>query len=39
MTTIRIQKSTRDKLAKFGSKDSTFDQIVLEILDKIGKKR
>jgi len=39
MTTIRLQKSTRDKLASHGTKDSTFDQIILDLLKKGGRKK
>jgi len=33
-TCIRVARETRDKLAKRGSKDQTFDQIVNSLLEK-----
>ena len=35
ITTIRLKKSTRDRLASFGGKDDSFDTIINQILDKI----
>jgi len=34
MTTITIQKETRNQLASIGSKDSTFDDIIQELIKK-----
>ena len=31
-TSIAIQKETRDQLATVGSKDSTFDEIIQELI-------
>jgi len=33
ITCLRVTRTTRDKLAKRGSKDQTFDQIVNELID------
>ena len=33
-TSIQISKETRDNLAKLGDKDSTFNQIIQELLKK-----
>lgn len=33
-TTISIDKKTRDELAALGNKDSSFNQIVLELIKK-----
>jgi len=33
-TCLRVSKSTRDKLAKLGGKDQTFDQIVNGLIEK-----
>ena len=32
MTSIAIQKETRDQLASLGTKDSTFDEIIRTLL-------
>ena len=32
-TTIKVTKKTRNRLAKLGSKDETFNQIINRILD------
>jgi len=34
MTSIAIQKETRNQLASFGTKDSTFDTIIQELIKK-----
>jgi len=34
-TTIKIKSNTRDRLAKHGSKDETYDDLVNKMLDKI----
>jgi len=33
-TCLRVSRSTRDKLAKLGGKDQTFDQIVNGLIEK-----
>ena len=33
-TTITIQKETRDSLASLGTKDSTFDEIIQNLIDR-----
>ena len=33
MTSIAIQKETRNQLASLGTKDSTFDEIIRTLLD------
>ena len=33
-TTLRVSKKTRDRLAKIGSKDETFDSIIKRLLNK-----
>jgi hypothetical protein len=38
LTTIKLKTSTRAKLADFGKKSETFDQIVLRLLDEVEKK-
>ena len=38
LTTIKLKTSTRGKLADFGKKSETFDQIVLRLLDEVEKK-
>lgn len=35
ITTLRVSKSTRDKLAEFGKKNETYDDIVLRLLKKV----
>ena len=37
-TTIAITKSTRDAVAAIGSKDQSFDEIILELLEKWNRK-
>jgi hypothetical protein len=37
LTTIKLKTSTRAKLADFGKKSETFDQIVLRLLDEVEK--
>ena len=32
-TTLTVEKTTRDKLATYGSKGSTFDQIIQKLLE------
>ena len=34
-TSISLEKHTRDKLASFGKKGSTFDQIIAELIEKV----
>jgi len=34
ITCLRVTRITRDKLAKRGSKDQTFDQIVNDLIEK-----
>jgi hypothetical protein len=34
-TTIKLKSNTRDRLAKHGSKDQTYDDLVNEMLDKL----
>jgi len=34
VTCLRVSRTTRDKLAKKGSKDQTFDQIVNDLIEK-----
>ena len=38
-TTIVITRETRDRLAKFGSKDDTFEDIIKRLLDGAKKKK
>jgi len=33
ITTVKVQKKTRDRLAKFGSKLETFDGIINHLMD------
>ena len=35
MTSIAIQKETRNQLASLGTKDSTFDEIIQDLISKI----
>jgi SET domain-containing protein len=35
LTTIKLKTSTRAKLADFGKKSETFDQIVLRLLNEV----
>ena len=35
ITTLRVSKGTRDKLAEFGKKNETYDDIVLRLLKKV----
>lgn len=35
MTSIAIQKETRNHLASLGTKDSTFDEIIQDLISKI----
>jgi len=37
-TSISLQKETRDKLATLGKKDQTFDQIISDLIEKLGVK-
>lgn len=37
ITTIKLKKTTRDKLAKLGSKLETFDDIILRLIGKAKK--
>ena len=34
VTTIKLERSTRNKLASLGTKDSSFDDIVKNLLEK-----
>jgi len=34
-TTIKLKSNTRNRLAKHGAKDQTYDDLVNEMLDKI----
>jgi len=34
-TTITVEKETRDILANLGTKDSTFDQIIQNLIEKV----
>ena len=34
-TTIKLKSNTRDRLAKYGAKDQTYDDLVNEMLDRI----
>jgi hypothetical protein len=34
-TTLKLKRSTRMKLADFGKKSETFDEIVLRLLDEV----
>jgi len=34
VTSVRVSRITRDKLAKLGDKDQTFDQIVNGLIEK-----
>jgi len=34
VTCLRVSRNTRDKLAKMGGKDQTFDQIVNGLIEK-----
>jgi len=34
-TTILVKRETRNKLARLGTKDSTFDQIINELLGEL----
>jgi hypothetical protein len=36
ITTIKVSKSLRDKLAALGSKDDTFESIIQRLLDRAG---
>lgn len=33
ITTVKVQKKTRDRLAKFGNKSETFDDVINRLLD------
>ncbi len=33
LTTIQIEKGTREKLKRFGMKDETYDQILKKLMD------
>ena len=35
ITTIRVSKKTRERLARFGRKGETYDNLINRILDKI----
>lgn len=37
LTTIRVKKSTRDRLASHGGKDDSFDTIINKIIDNLEK--
>ena len=34
-TTIKVRNTTRDRLAKLGRKDQTYDMIIVELLDAV----
>jgi hypothetical protein len=34
-TTLKVKMNTRDRLAKHGSKDQTYDNLINELLDKV----
>ena len=34
VTCVRVSRTTRDKLAKLGNKDQTFDQILIGLIEK-----
>lgn len=34
VTCVRVSRTTRDKLAKLGGKDQTFDQILIGLIEK-----
>ena len=34
-TTLKVKMTTRNRLAKHGSKDQTYDNLVNELLDKV----
>ena len=38
ITTLKVEKTTRDRLAKHGEKDDTFDDIINKILDEVESK-
>ena len=38
VTTIQIKKSTRDKLLEAGRKDETYDDLLLRLIECLGKK-
>ena len=39
LTTIKVKKATRTRLADYGKKSETFDQIVVRLLDEGGKNK
>jgi hypothetical protein len=36
ITTIKVKISTRDRLANYGRKNETFDQVIIRLLDQVG---
>ena len=34
-TTLKVKMTTRNRLAKHGSKDQTYDNLINELLDKV----
>ena len=34
-TTLKVKMNTRDRLAKHGCKDQTYDNLINELLDKV----
>ena len=34
-TTIKVRNTTRDRLAKLGRKDQTYDMIIVDLLDQL----
>jgi len=34
-TTIKVRNTTRDRLAKLGRKDQTYDMIIVDLLDSL----
>ena len=38
LTTIKVKRATRARLADYGKKSETFDQIVVRLLDEVEKK-
>ena len=37
MTTIKLKSSTRERLAKHATKDQTYENLIIQLLDKIDK--
>ena len=34
-TTLKVRNTTRDRLAKLGRKDQTYDMIIVDLLDQL----